>query len=315
MITPAEQLRQFGNQAQAAAAAAVGNRINPPNNENARTAAADVARGALGTQPNKENAKIAAAKVVRTFLYGTSMLSGFMGQINGAGGFARQNRYEVLIPFSTLKGRSTQLYKANNSVLEYADVEATDWVEDYYGADPKKQDYRLTAFCEKSELPSYQFQLETNRHYGPSFKIPHTPEYQDITMTFLCGNDMYERYAFETWMYLIMDPETNNFNYIDEYALDINIKQYSETNQWNYWTTLVDAYPVAINTQDLAYDQNNTHQKIQVTFTYKYAIPFDGKGADGGRQLRGNRLNFGQEGAGGTPAVIPPPPTPPNIKR
>ena len=153
-------------------------------------------------------------------------------------------------------------------------------------------------YCDRTELPSYQFQLEQNRHYGPSFKIPHKPEYQDITMTFMCGSEMLERYIFETWMYLVMDPETNNFNYIDEYALDIDIYSYPEQTDRsggynaNYSTTLVEAYPIAINAQELSYEANNTIQKIQVTFTYKYAIPFNGKGSVTGRVLRGSKEIF-----------------------
>jgi hypothetical protein len=224
-------------------------------------------------------------------------LGEFYYTISDLGGLAKPNRYQVYIPAGSLVGKSTAIYNANAAQLEFSD-DATDWVSDYYGGDTSGIAWELTALCERSELPSYQFQMETMRHYGPSFKFPHMPEYQDITMTFLCGNSMNERYFFDTWMYMVMDPVTNNFNYIDEYALDIDIVQYKDVAtgggiEPNYFTTLIDAYPIAINTQELGYENNNVAQKIQVTFTYKFAIPFNGKGS-GNRQLRGNQQTFSQ---------------------
>jgi hypothetical protein len=247
-------------------------------------------------------------------------IAGFRALFNSVG-YAVQNRYEVRIPTSILANRSTQIYQANAAKLEFSD-EATDWIADYFGDDPGAMGLELQAFCEKTELPSYQFQMETQRHYGPLFKIPHMPEYQDITMTFLCDQKMLTRYFFDSWMYMVMDPETNNFNYIDEYALDIDIVQFPDvadntaanvvasivnqaTNSLsnfvgavhngttqtltvspNYLTTLIDAFPIAVAAQELAYDANNTIQKLSVTFTYKYAVPFTGKGSITGRSVR-----------------------------
>lgn len=249
------------------------------------------------------------------------MMDKITSQITASKGFARQNRYEISIPTITLGQRSSRIYSEQLDVLQYPE-ESNDWMNDYFDADLGAMNLELMAYCEQTQLPSYQFQLETNSHYGPSFKIPHRAEYQDLTMTFLCGNDMLERYFFDAWMYMIMDPGTNNFNYIDEYAVDIDIVQYKEraemselntttvVNQlvgltsgdsikdWamipNYVTTLVDAFPIAINTQELGYGINDSIQKLQVTFTYKFAIPFYGKGAINGRSRRGTEERFRQ---------------------
>jgi hypothetical protein len=249
-------------------------------------------------------------------------INGFMSQISSADGFARQNRYDVVIPATLLGITSTKIYNAVKALNEDA---ATDWMDEFYAVDLAQTAFQLQAFCEKSELPSYQFQLETVRHYGPSFKIPHMPEYQDLTMTFMCGSEMWERYFFDAWMYLVMDPYTNDFNYKSEYALNIDIIQYNEgatssdidftsagetlapslgkTNletsttynvDYNYYTTLIDAFPIAINTQELGYDNNNSIQKVQVTFSFKSAIPFEGKGSTTAAEARGQRTQFRQ---------------------
>lgn len=246
-------------------------------------------------------------------------IASFRAQVNDAG-YAVQNRYDITIPTLQLANASTAIYNANAAILQFSD-EAWDWMSDYYGGDPGATALELQAYCQQSELPSYQFQMETNRSYGPSYKIPHKPEYQDLTMTFMCGQAMNERWFFDAWMYMVMDPETNMFNYIDEYSVDIGISQLpdvpdntaanagvsvlngaigainqlvggaagqgqvSYTVSPNYYTYLIDAFPIAIAQQPLAYANNNVVQTIQVTFTYKYAVAFD-SGSIIGKQVR-----------------------------
>jgi hypothetical protein len=295
----------------------------------------DQAKGGYQKDPGRPfgTDRVAPAPNPRVKLFsGSGYMERITAQISQSSGFARQNRYQVFIPTTTLAQRSTAIYNANEAVLNYPE-DTNDWIETYFDADVQAMGLELAAFCEKTELPSYQFQMETNRHYGPAFKIPHLPEYQDITMTFLCGNEMLARYFFDSWMYLVMDPMTNNFNYIDEYAVDIDIVQYKEKADRqelnavglgadllgigglgqqafnyvvdpNYYTTLVDAFPIAVNAQELGYDIDNTVQKVQVTFSYKFAIPFYGKGSVIGRTRRGDEEQFRD-------TIKPPPPPPP----
>lgn len=277
----------------------------------------------------------------------------FASQISQSEGFARQNRYQVFIPVPLLAQNSTKI--ANISTTGDNSDGGTDWMgDDYFDTDANLMQQELAAYCEKSQLPSYQFQLLSNRSYGPMFKIPHLPEYQDITMTFLCGSEMLERYFFEAWMYMIMDPVTNNFNYKAEYAVDMDIVQYKEkatsvtqsplggllnagieytdtalahlsdlsanlginagqiirqtvfedlaptyTVDYNYYTTLIDCFPISVNSQDLGYDINNTLQKIEVTFAFKYANPFNLNGSSLNIARRGNTQTFQSTISGG----------------
>ena len=279
-------------------------------------------------------------------------INNFIAAVSHSNGFAAPNRYQIYIPTQALYQSSTTIWNVLNTVSQFPDFQ-TNWMSEYLDTDMKNMSYELTAFCEKAELPGYQFQLETNRHYGPQFKVAHMPEYNDITLTFMCGSDMLERYFFESWMYMIMDPVTNDFNYRDEYATDINIVQYNyyasgydytvpynyylppgkqnagynmgigpagyvpdgtskpygngtfAPTGWrqggaftgnrfshdfdysvdaNYYITLNRCYPIAINSQELSYDNNNTVQKLQVTFTYFKALPFNGSGSNPGRR-------------------------------
>jgi len=277
-------------------------------------------------------------------------IASFLATVNNSGGVARQNKYEVYIYTDALVRSAAQINALNKAVIQFPD-EAVDWMSEYLSFDMQDEAKALTAYCEKAELPSYQFGTESHRIYGPAFKIPHIPEYQDVTLTFMCGANMNERYFFDSWMYLVMDPLSNNFNYLGEYTCNIDIVQYQETSvlsneAWyramkkppstfqtnlpyfniprkppflrihpravepsrdraryrdsngypesNYYTTLIDAYPIAINTQDLAYDANDGTQKVQVTFTYKYAQPFDGRSSTTNFSARGERQRFDQ---------------------
>jgi hypothetical protein len=266
-------------------------------------------------------------------------INDFQAQISASDGFAKQNRFQVFLPTILIGQMSSRISQAQ---IARGVPSGWDWMgRDWYNGDMSATALELAAYCEKSELPSYQFQLETVRHYGPSFKIPHMPEYQDITMTFMCGSGMWERYFFDAWMYMVMDPFSNDFNYKDEYAMDIDIVQYYDEAtsmsggglissegfvkegttyfstpivggnslstgrlntedydtmdvDYNYMTTLVDAFPVAINAQELGYDINNSIQKVQVTFSYKFAVPFGGKGSTTGTPARGRQDLFQQ---------------------
>jgi hypothetical protein len=217
-----------------------------------------------------------------------SMLAVLAGQILAANGLARLNRFQVSIPTAVLVQNSSTISQAIQAEDEFPQTDGTDWMTDY--ASGSSDNYRLTAFCEKTELPGYQFQTDVHRIHGPSFKFPHMPEWSDVTMTFIVGADMEEKYFFDAWQFMVMDPGSNNFNYRSEYAVDVTIVSYDETNTDNYDITLVSAYPVSVSPIAYSYEDNNTIAKIQVTFTYKYGKPYEG--ASGSAAPRGQRQTF-----------------------
>lgn len=218
------------------------------------------------------------------------MIQDFQSHIDAASGLSRLNRYRVFIYAAPLKQGSTTIFNAVNAITQFPETDATDWM-DYSMSDlPNLDDLRLTAFCDKTSLPNYQFQTDTQRIYGPQFKFPHMPEWNDVTMSFLIGNDMAEKYFFEAWMYMVMDPESNNFNYQREYTCDIDLVTYDETDNANYWTSLIDAWPIAVNEINLSSDDNNSVAKIQVTFTYKFASWF--RGSSKAQGIRGAKERF-----------------------
>jgi hypothetical protein len=265
---------------------------------------------AATTASNSASKDIEHAKV-KVKNSGASMMNDFVSELTFTAGVAVQNRYQVSIPTMLLGQNSKVIYNLIQSNPATAGL-SMDWMGTYYSGDMGQAAVELTAYCDKAQLPGYQFQTETVRHYGPSFKIPHMPEYQDITMSFMCSSGFWERYFFDAWMYMVMDPVTNNFNYKDEYSCDVIIASIIpggapilDWDNMNYWTKLVDCFPISIQEQEVGYDMNNSIQKVVVTFSYKYAIPFTGKGSTTASPLRGSKATF-QQGISLNPTAKPP---------
>lgn len=217
-------------------------------------------------------------------------ISRFTAHLSQAGGLARLNRFEVIIPTRNLQTQSATIAAAVQAQDEFPDMDGTDWFA--YNVPDYDAVYRLTAFCQKSTLPGYQYQADSQRIYGPSWKVPHAPEWADVTMEFLMGTDMNEKYFFEAWQYMVMDPISNNFNYLKDYAADVCIVSIDDFDTPQYATWLINAWPISISPIDLSMDNNDSVMRLQVTFTYKYASWFSGSQRNQG--IRGPKETFGQ---------------------
>ena len=136
-------------------------------------------------------------------------------------GVARTNRYAVFIPVATLMTQATAAAQASGWNTSYFDDLCPD-------LDPAEMANRFFLFTKKAELPGMSYNFEDMRFYGESFKLPYQPVYSDVTLNFLCGGDMMERHFFDAWMYSVMDPQSHDFNYLTDYAVDISIGQYNE---------------------------------------------------------------------------------------
>lgn len=208
-------------------------------------------------------------------------INSFLQSISRAGGLARPTRFQVNIFPTTL------IQNAYDST----------WLTQYAAIDGSSMGTRLTFMCARAALPGYQFVTEQQRTYGPAWKFPVMPEYQDLTLTFYVGQDMNEKYFFDAWMYSIMDPVSNNMNYISEYACQIEILQFDESSNevdqsCTYLTTLIDAFPISVADLQLAWEDLDQVHKLDVTFAYKAAIPFVGKSSNANTGVRGSFTQF-----------------------
>jgi hypothetical protein len=136
----------------------------------------------------------------------------------------------------------------------------------------------LTFQCEAAELPGRNISTNDITLAGPTFKLPYGSNYGDITLNFICTNDMYERKLFDDWLNYINN--TTNFltSFREDYATSIYIFQYDEGGDRSrepsvtFGVELIEAYPVTINSMGLTWGDESVH-KLGVTFAYTYYRP------------------------------------------
>lgn len=131
----------------------------------------------------------------------------------------------------------------------------------------------LSYLCEIGEMPGRSFMNVDLRYYGPNQKLPFQSVYDDITFTFICRSQSYEREFFDDWLQIINPTTHYDFTYRDDYRARIEIFQYADYSDDNddpvptYKLSLEDAFPLSITPQPLVWGDNQI-TKVLVTFTY-----------------------------------------------
>lgn len=168
----------------------------------------------------------------------------------------------------------------------------------------------LNLMCSNVNLPGRQI-LTRERVIGVKGRqLPYGFITEDVNVTFLCLNDYSTRRYFESWQNKILNQETYEIGYPDEYAYDITIMQISpeKTQELNifslelpivdnflskftpdndfdldlfglksdivYGCVLMDAYPKGMSAIDLGGDLDG-YVQINVQFTYRNWKPVD----------------------------------------
>ena len=168
------------------------------------------------------------------------------------------------------------------------------------GEDPASAWKKMKFHCEAAELPSRTFSAVTQKLYGPEILHPIQNSYNKINLTFICSDNMIERWIFEYWMNYMSNasffpfqigiedvvdlftdgPVVNyDFKYKNQYESFILITQYNVKGDASYWVGLFHAFPISLNEMPLSWENGNAIHKLTVTFAYTYynaAIPLGG---------------------------------------
>ena len=218
----------------------------------------------------------------------------FLSNIKAKDGLARPARFEILLPIPTYIGE----YVSNSvieKILNLPNSTFTDLTETFNraisgdgftkrqfslsSANPAISRY-LALQCESAELPGKTLQTADVKIYGPTFKVPYQTQYSDITFSFICTNDFYERKLFDQWLECVMPSDTNNLRFPkgekSRYLTDIKIIQYDDSIKQIYASILNDAFPIGVASQPLAWSEEGFH-RVSVQFAYQRYIPvFEG---------------------------------------
>ena len=216
----------------------------------------------------------------------------FLANVRAKDGLAKPSRFEVVLPIPTYIGSFI-----SNSIIEkilnfpnsvFNDV--TDAIGSAFGKQGQKDDQSKTSSpstsrylalqCESAELPGRTLTTADVKIYGPTFKVPYQTQYGDISLTFLCTNDFFERKLFDRWMEAIHPSDTNNLRFpkgqATRYMTNIKIIQYDDFIKQIYAVELIDAFPIGVAPQALSWGEDGFH-RLQVQFAYqKLRVQYEG---------------------------------------
>lgn len=85
--------------------------------------------------------------------------------------------------------------------------------------------------CETAELPGYNINTVERKIYGAPEAVAATPVYNDISLTFICAGDLWEKRYFDTWMDSILPKGDYGYTarYREDYVTTISVRSYLET--------------------------------------------------------------------------------------
>lgn len=216
----------------------------------------------------------------------------FLSNIRGKDGLAKPCRFEVILPIPPYIGQFVgssiieKILNFPNSIF----TDVSDAIGSAFGRNGQADEYSKTSNsslsrylalqCESAELPGRTLATQDVKIYGPTFKVPYQTQYGDMSFTFLCTNDFFERKLFDRWVEAIHPSDTNNLRYAKgnstRYLTNIKIIQYDEFIKQIYAVELIDAFPIGIAPQSLSWSEENFH-RLQISFAYqKYKVIYDG---------------------------------------
>ena len=160
------------------------------------------------------------------------------------GGFAKGNRYNV-----TFVGLPTGLSPAVNENLQY--------------------------LCESVSLPTKGIASNAHDVYGPPREIPYRETFTEAALSFILDDAFTVKRFFDDWQKNIIDPETGNVNYWNNFVATINITRLSNDATSfadatdKYKIELREAYPSAVGEVALGHTQGGEILRLSVTFKYR----------------------------------------------
>jgi len=142
----------------------------------------------------------------------------------------------------------------------------------------------VSLYCEITNLPGMSISTKGLRLYGPAYQRPVASEFngEAINMTFYLDEKMNVKAFFDAWMFKVVNPNSFNVNYADQYVSQIKISQlanrtavvpegvvFTAIDKEEYSIYLEDAFPRAMSLVDLSAGAVNQAGRLNMTFAYR----------------------------------------------
>ena len=172
-------------------------------------------------------------------------------------GYSKANRYEVVIGLPS----GTNNAEAGDS------AQSGNLISQLHGETARRISFR----CDSISLPGRNLRTQMNGNiYGPPHEIVQGQTFAEVAASFYAGSDLAERYFFEEWQKVSYNPETYNINYYKEYVGAVEIYTLNEQGERTYGVRLEEAFPTTVDAIALGHASNNTINKVNVSFKYRY---------------------------------------------
>ena len=156
----------------------------------------------------------------------------------------------------------------------------------------------LSLRCESVTMPGQNIRSTPDTlRFGPEREHAQGVTFGPISATFISDRLQKEKAFFEKWQNNVIDMNTWEPKYYDEYKGGVEIFNLDERNRPTYGVELFEAYPKLINPQEVGHGSANAYQTITVEFTFHHWFPtMHGAAAGGtfpGGLPGGINFNFG----------------------
>ena len=88
------------------------------------------------------------------------------------------------------------------------------------------EDHDLRYLCENVALPTKSIMGVDKMIYGLNYQMPYRHTFPEVAMTFYCTKNMREKKIFDKWQEMIVNPNTGDLSFYEDYTCDITVKKF-----------------------------------------------------------------------------------------
>ncbi|MDB4681436.1 hypothetical protein OAE88_00850 [bacterium] len=220
----------------------------------------------LGLPRDKSLADVAGDPRLKRRPGGSGQIQRFQSQINQGEGFARPNRYLIVVhPPQKLRlsagGPPSQLGR-NDDINELKSSQIRE---------------NIGLMCSTITLPTRDVNTVDHRMYGPGRKMPYAYSFNGtVECSFYGDKFLRQRLFFENWQKGIMNIDSHNMRYYDDYVGSIDIFTLGEFDagredeaRVTYGVRLYECYPQTIGSIEYAYASNDQATIVPITLNFR----------------------------------------------
>jgi len=223
----------------------------------------------VGLPRDKSLADVAGDPRLKRRPGGSGQIQRFQSQINQGEGFARPNRYLIVV-------HPPQKLQLN---VDKVDEEQGFGNNDGNINELKSSQIRenIGLMCSTITLPTRDINTNENRMYGPARKMPYSYSFNGtVEASFYGDKFLRQRLFFENWQKGIMNIDSHNMKYYDDYVGSIDIFTLGQFDagredeaRVTYGVRLYECYPQTIGSIEYAYGNADQVTLVPITLNFR----------------------------------------------